>query len=203
MRTQAERSAATKERLLEATIACVIERGYRAASLPEICKRAGVSRGAQLHHFGTKQELVAAAVEHLLSQRVIELGLRLSRKPTGALDLSDAAARLWSIYTGDTFYAWLELTVAARTDPDLRALVSELDRRFAARAESLCRAFLMPHVEDPREVAATARLILAIFDGLATHRILTGDDTLPHEALAVAARAGLFAPRGGAEKGRA
>lgn len=193
--TQAERTAATCERLLDATVASLIERGYRGTSTPEICKRAGVSRGAQLHHYPTKEALVAAAVDHLLQRRVAELQDRLASAPAGALDLADAATQLWSIYTGDTFYAWLELVVASRTDDDLHALVAELDLRLVARAERICQRFLLPYVEDSAEIAATTRLILAIFDGLATHRILSGDDRLARSALAVAAKSGLFAPR--------
>src|SRR5882762_6448700 len=126
MATQAERTAQTTTRLLGATVTSLIERGYRGTSTPEVCRRAGVSRGAQLHHYPTKESLVAAAVEHLLSQRVAELQERLSSAPAGVLDLEDAAGFLWKVYTGDTFYAWLELVVAARTDDELRVLVSEL-----------------------------------------------------------------------------
>jgi AcrR family transcriptional regulator len=193
MATQAERTAQTTEKLLDATIALVVERGYRNTSLPEICKRAGVSRGAQLHHYPTKEALVAAAIEHLLVRRVRELAERLSTE--GAFDLKDAASKLWSIYTGDTFYAWLELVVAARTEPELQAFLADVDRRFSARAEMLVQKFLMPHVEDQEEIAATARLILAMFDGLATHRILSRDDAAAKRALKVAARAGLFSLR--------
>jgi AcrR family transcriptional regulator len=193
MATQAERTAQTTEKLLDATIALVVERGYRNTSLPEICKRAGVSRGAQLHHYPTKEALVAAAIEHLLGRRVRELGDRLSTQ--GAFDLKDAASKLWSIYTGDTFYAWLELVVTARTEPELQTFLADVDRRFATRAETLVQKFLLPHVEDEEEVAATARLILAIFDGLATHRILSRDDAAAKRALKVAAEAGLFTRR--------
>jgi AcrR family transcriptional regulator len=193
MATQAERTAQTTEKLLDATVALLIERGYRNTSLPEICKRAGVSRGAQLHHYPTKEALVAASIEHLLSRRVRELGERLSTE--GVFDLKDAASKLWSIYTGDTFYAWLELVVAARTEPELQAFLAEVDRRFASRAEALVGKFLLPHVDDQEEIAATARLILAMFDGLATHRILSRDDAAAKRALKVAARAGLFTRR--------
>lgn len=193
MATQAERTAQTTTRLLDATVALVVERGYRNTSLPEICKRAGVSRGAQLHHYPTKEALVAAAIEHLLARRVRELGDRLSNE--GAFDLKDAASKLWSIYTGDTFYAWLELVVAARTEPELQALLADVDRRFTARAEMLVQRFLLPHVADKEEIAATARLILAMFDGLATHRILSRDDAAAKRALKVAAHAGLFTRR--------
>jgi AcrR family transcriptional regulator len=195
MATQAERTAETTERLLDATIRTLIERGYRGTSTPEVCRRAGVSRGAQLHHFPTKQALVAAAVDHLLTQRAEELLDRLSRAPNSLLDLEDAASFLWKVYTGDTFYAWLELVVASRTDDDLRALVAEVDERLVERAEQLCGKFLLPYVDDAEEVTATTRLILAIFDGLATHRILTGDDALAKRALRTAQRAGLFARR--------
>lgn len=193
MATQAERTAQTTEKLLDATIALVVERGYRNTSLPEICKRAGVSRGAQVHHYPTKEALVAGAIEHLLGRRVRELGERLSTE--GAFDLKDAASKLWSIYTGDTFYAWLELVVAARTEPELQSFLADVDRRFATRAEMLVQKFLLPHVEDREEIAATARLILAMFDGLATHRILSRDDGAAKRALKVAAQAGLFTRR--------
>jgi AcrR family transcriptional regulator len=194
--TQAERTASTCERLLDATVETLVARGYRGTSTPEICRRAGVSRGAQLHHYPTKEALVAAAVEHVLTKRLAEVQDRLARAPAGVLDLEDAAAFLWSVYTGDTFYAWLELAVAARTDESLREIVAALDARFAARAERLCARFLLPYVTDPRELRATTRLILAIFDGLAMHRVLTRDDELARRALRVAATRGLFTPKG-------
>lgn len=195
MATQAERTAMTTEKLLEATVGSLVERGYRGTSTPEICRRAGVSRGAQLHHYPTKESLVGAAVEHLLTQRVSELQSRLGGAPAGVLDLDDAAGFLWKVYTGDTFYAWLELVVAARTDEDLRAIVSALDERLVAKVERLVQKFLLPYVEDPRRIKATTRLLLAIFDGLATHRILSHDDSLAKDALRVAKASGLFAPK--------
>ena len=192
MATQAERTAITTEKLLGATVSSLVERGYRGTSTPEICKRAGVSRGAQLHHYPTKESLVAAAVEHLLSRRVNELQGRLAAAPSGVLDLKDAAGFLWKVYTGDTFYAWLELVVASRTDDELRKILHGLDERLVARAERVVQKFLLPYVDDPRRIKATTRLILAIFDGLATHRILSQDDSLAMDALRVAERCGLF-----------
>jgi AcrR family transcriptional regulator len=196
MATQAERTAVTTERLLDATIRTLIERGYRGASTPEICRRAGVSRGAQLHHYPTKEALVAAAVDHLVQRRMNQLAERLAQAPLGVVDLEDAATFLWSVYTGDTFYAWLELVVAARTDQDLRGHLAGVDERLVIGAERLCKRFLLPYVEDEKEIAATTRLILSIFDGLATNRILSNDDAGARRALRVAARAGLFTPKG-------
>ena len=193
MATQADKTAATRQKLLDATIHVLVSRGYKATSTPAICRRARVSRGGQLHHFATKQELVAAAVSHLFRLRLEELGARLAKSPV--LDLKSSASHLLEIYSGPTFYAWLELLVAARTDASLRALLVTLDAQFVEGAEQLCRAYLMP--DAPRsQVEATTRLILAIFDGLAAHRILVSDDGLARRALSAAARAGLFARRG-------
>ena len=63
---QEERSAETRRRLLEAAIACLNERGYTGTTTTEIAGRAGVSRGAQVHHFRHKEELVIGALEHIL-----------------------------------------------------------------------------------------------------------------------------------------
>jgi AcrR family transcriptional regulator len=191
--TQAERSADTRGKLLDATVAVLVERGYRAASTPEICRRAGVSRGAQLHHYPTKEQLVAAALEHLFERRVAELAQRLRRAE--ARQLEDVAAYLWSVYASDTYYAWLELLVAARTDEALRDRLREIDGKLVAQAERLCAELLLPHVEDREEIAATTRLILAIFDGLASHRIVASSDAVAKRALRIARAAGLFAPR--------
>src|SRR5438270_13922097 len=64
-RTQEERSASTRALLLDTTIDCLVERGYAGTTTTVIAQRAGLSRGAQLHHYPTRAELVAAAVEHL------------------------------------------------------------------------------------------------------------------------------------------
>ena len=202
MATQAERTARTTARLMDATIDVLIERGYRGTSTTEICKRARSSRGAQLHHYPTKQALVAAAVEHLVTRRMAEVGRRLARAPGGLLNLKDAAAFIMKLYASETFYAWLELVVASRTDARLRRLMAEVDARITAAAEELCRHYLMPEEKDAKAVAARTRLILSILDGLAVHRIISGGEALPKSALREAAQLAVFARRTGARLAR-
>ena len=66
---QEERTRAMRQRLLDATVECLVERGWSGTSTTLVSQRAGVSRGAQLHHFPTKNDLVLAAVEHLSARR--------------------------------------------------------------------------------------------------------------------------------------
>ena len=73
---QADRTRAMRARLLEATVELLVERGFAGTSTTLVSDRAGVSRGAQLHHFPTKNDLVVAAVEHLTERRGAELAAR-------------------------------------------------------------------------------------------------------------------------------
>ena len=174
-RTQAERSASTRARLLDATIECLHDLGYSRTSTPEIARRAGLSRGAQLHHFPTKAELVTHAVEHLFSRRREEF-LDAFRTRTDGQEPAEAAIDiLWSMVSGPTFYAWLELVVAARTDPELREPVAELTGRLVAIIEQTFRElFPAPPVPNPfYEVAP--RFAFALLDGLALERIHADD----------------------------
>jgi AcrR family transcriptional regulator len=138
-RTQDERSASTRALLLDATIACLVEVGYAATTTTLIAERAGVSRGAQMHHYKTRAELVAAAVEHLgvrIGQQIEEQ--TALRRRRGDADLSAAVDVLWDGFTTPLFTAWLELAVAARSDDELRA---QLDRS-GPRVERAVRTVL-------------------------------------------------------------
>lgn len=78
-RTQEERSATTRALLLDATIDCLIEFGYANTTTARVAERAGVSRGAQVHHFTTKTALLAEAIRHLAVKRGDALSYDLDR----------------------------------------------------------------------------------------------------------------------------
>lgn len=173
-----ERSILTRERLLEATLDVLVERGYAGASTPEICKRAGTSRGAMLHHYPTRTDLMAGAVEHLLQVRHAEFRSRfVTRQP---IDLDEGFEALWEIYSGTTLHAWMELVVASRTDAELYQAMFAVNARFTAEAEETFRQLF--DVPDDVVTGAT-RLLLATLDGLALNRVLEPDDALAHQTL--------------------
>jgi AcrR family transcriptional regulator len=129
---QDERSAETRRRLLDATVACLFERGYAGTTTTEIATRAGVSRGAQLHHFPKKDELVVSALEHVFELRLRDLSVAIAEPPPGNREHRLAAIidSMWPMFKGPTFYAWLELVVASRTDPALNDAVRAASERF-------------------------------------------------------------------------
>src|SRR5919109_2573967 len=72
-RTNQERSATTQAAILQATIEQLAEHGYGRTTTVEVAERAGVSRGALVHHFSTRSDLVLAALEYLCERRLAEL----------------------------------------------------------------------------------------------------------------------------------
>jgi AcrR family transcriptional regulator len=169
-RTQAARRAATRARLLDATVDCLAELGYARTSTTEIVRRAGVSRGAQVHHFPTKADLVASAVEHVFERRIEEFRAAFVRLPDGAHKAVAAIDLLWPMFDGHTFDAWLELAVAARTDPDLRDRLTTVTRHFSQSvADTFHELFPVPAGGSPVHDVAP-KFIFALLDGLALHR---------------------------------
>ncbi len=134
---QEERSRAMRARLLEATVECLVERGFAATSTTLVSERAGVSRGAQLHHFPTKNDLVVAAVAHLTEVRGAELAAAAAALPAGPHRTRAVLGMLGDHFSSPVFTAALELWVAARTDPALSAAVSPLEQRVGRETHRL------------------------------------------------------------------
>jgi AcrR family transcriptional regulator len=195
-RSQQERSAETRAKLLDATVDCLYRYGYAGASTTLICEKAGVSRGAQLHHFPTKAELVTTAVEHLFDKRRADFREAMAELPEGE-DRADAALDfLWQAFSGPTFYAWLELIVAARTDPDLAPAVAETTNRFNdAFHATFAETFPEVHASELGEVIP--EFTMFVLDGMAISRIAHGDVDRGEKVLALFKTLGrLIAPMG-------
>jgi len=127
---QEERTRAMRARLLEATVELLVEKGYAGTSTTLVSERAGVSRGAQLHHFPTKQDLVVAAVRHVTEVRGAELAAAAEGLPTDPGRRTRAVLQvLGDHFTSPVFTAALELWVAARTEPALLAAVQPLEQK--------------------------------------------------------------------------
>lgn len=134
--SQEERSRAMRARLMDATVECLAEVGFGRTSTTLISERAGVSRGAQLHHFPTKNALVVAAVTHLTEVRTAELTTAAAAVPA-AHRTRDVLRMLGDLSASPVFLAALELWVAARTDPELAAAVGPLERRIGRQTHRM------------------------------------------------------------------
>lgn len=171
-RSQAERSGATRSALLRATIDALVELGYARASTVEVQRRAGVSRGALTHHFTSKAELVLAAMDLLYDD--FSRGVRdaAAALPSGPSRLRPAIRLLWDRFHGPLFIAAMELWVAARTDPDLRAALLPHERRLGAQLRELAGDVFGPELAGHPSSDALYRVLLSSMRGQALTYVL-------------------------------
>lgn len=110
----------TRALLLDAAIESLSEVGYAQASTADISDRAGVTRGAFLHHFHTRTELFSQAIDHLTA-RQRDAVQRSADTVSANTPPADAMVALVSSMTaGELGKASVELYVAIRHDDDLR-----------------------------------------------------------------------------------
>ena len=179
---QEQRTRAMRQRLLEACVECLVESGWSGTSTTLVSQRAGVSRGAQLHHFPTKADLVLAAVEHLSDVRGAELAAAAANLPSGRRRTRAVLAMLDEHFTGPVFTAALELWVAARTDEQLHAAVAPLEQRIGREIHRRTVELL----EVDEAVPGVRELVQATLDlvrGLGLAQTLTDDTARRHRIL--------------------
>jgi AcrR family transcriptional regulator len=160
-----------------ATVASLFERGYGGLSTVDVAKRARVSRGGQLHHFPHKQELLTQTVAHLFELRLAELRANIEELPPSPPETRLAAFidAIWPKFKSPTYYAWLELVVASRTDRKLRKASSNLMARFAGAGSQLIAGALGPSVAHLNiDWGPFAYLILGNLQVLSINRIAIG-----------------------------
>ena len=145
-RTQAQRRDETRRALLDAAVESLIEHGFAGTTTLEVQKRANVSRGALLHHFPSKVELLVATIAHLAEMRGKDLKQRSMSLPTGPARIEAVIDLLWECFTGPLFQVSMELRAAARTEPELRAPLTKAERDMHERILNQAAVLFGPEV---------------------------------------------------------
>jgi AcrR family transcriptional regulator len=137
-RTQSERREETRGRLLDATIESLIEVGYAGTTIRRVTELAGVSQGAQSHHFPHRVDLVTSAFERLAEQRIDRYRQRARELPPdrgqrlrALLDL------LWEDFSSPVFTVAVKLWVAAAEDEELRERLVPVEKRIHSNMATL------------------------------------------------------------------
>lgn len=169
--TQAERTAATRTALLEATVEVLAERGYAGTSTTEIARRAGVSRGAQLHHFPAKSDLVGAALDHVFAEREAVFRAYFAALPEAERTQAGAVEVLAETGRSSHQLAVQELLNAARTDDELRPLARRVLRDYEAAITAIFAEVLPEAATDPF-ASSRVMVALALLQSAGLHREL-------------------------------
>jgi AcrR family transcriptional regulator len=169
------RTAATRAKLLNATIECLAELGYHQTSTVIVTERAKVSRGAMLHHFPTKADLMMAASEHIVDLRREHHGSRLPKFKDDRERFLHLVDVLWEAFETPSGIARIEIMLGSRCDPELgprfRALNDDLEQRHKERVWQRAQSI---GVKDKRTIQAFVQLYAAAVRGLTIDRLSAG-----------------------------
>jgi AcrR family transcriptional regulator len=170
-RTQAQRSEATRVRILDATLQSLVERGHAETTTAEVLARADVPRGTLLHHFPTKVDLLVASVQHVARRRLDALVAELAAVRPDADELDAFIDGVWHHFSAPLFWAALELWNAARTDAELRAALMPVEKEIFGVLHERAIALLG---DDPR-VPTVVQMTFEVITGLVMTSIVSGE----------------------------
>ncbi len=177
-RTQQQRRDETRRALLDATVESLIEVGFARTTTLEVQRRADVSRGALLHHFPSKAELLVASVDHLAEMRARELKALAAQLPQGRVRTDAVIGLLWQCFSGAFFQVAMELRTAARTDPELRPVLAIAERSLRDRIFAQSRTLFGKEVAAHPRLDRALDLTLQLMIGAAMSSVLHDDARL-------------------------
>ncbi|SOX53052.1 TetR/AcrR family transcriptional regulator [Mycobacterium ahvazicum] len=184
-RTQQQRREETVGRLLEASIASIVEVGYARASAAVITKAAGVSVGALFRHFETMSDFMAATASEVLRRQVESFTKQVAQIPADRPALEAALTILRDITGGPTNAVLYELMVAARTDAKLRAHLREVLAQYTAKILDAARALPGADAVGEETFPVLVALMTNVFDGAAIVRGIFPEPDIEEQRIAL------------------
>jgi AcrR family transcriptional regulator len=171
-RQQQARSVATRQRLIEATLDVIYDVGYHAATTHEIALRAKVSRGALLHHFPSRADIILAAMETLLEDGTAEIRAVAQNVRNGKVPLEEFVEFLWSLFSGRFFYLSLEMITEARNDAELRERIIPVVTRFHKALDANWVEFCDADKRPARQARIILNLTVCLVRGMGVQTVL-------------------------------
>ncbi|MGB6208609.1 TetR/AcrR family transcriptional regulator [Mycobacterium sp.] len=166
-RTQQQRRDETVARLLEASIATIVEVGYARASAAVITKRAGVSVGALFRHFDTMGDFMAATAYEVLRRQLDSFTKQVAAIPTERPAVEAALTILRDITSSSTNAVMYELMIAARTDEKLNATLQNVLDQYTTKICDAARTLPGAESLSAETFPVLVALLINTFDGAA------------------------------------
>lgn len=176
-RTQEARRQAMKRRLIDAAVSSLIDQGYARTTAVEVCKRAGVTRGALFHHYDSLPDLLADALAAQFETLFDALGDKGDK-----LGIECWLRAFWHSVSSPTFKAVVEIWLAARNDPDATGALQHVMDRIADFINPLNHPALAFRLEQNEQAHVFYLTAMETMFGLTLGRATSPDHApLPHE----------------------
>lgn len=178
-----------RKRLIEAAIACLGKFGYGATTLQVVTDAAGVSRGAVLHHFPNKVDLMIAVAEYAADKQNRHVRRLLANTKEGMDRYLAITMATWDAMTKPPAIALLEIMMGSRSDPELAerfpAVIESLEKY---QREGVWEQAQSIGITDKATIEAMVRLHTAAMRGLALEFMLSGDQKKAASAMKLLTR---------------
>lgn len=174
--TRREQREQTRERLLDAAMQCLVTYGHAGTTTQRIQDQAGVSRGAVLHHFASKSELLVAATHHTADIRLARIQHLMAELDDGPESLTHMVTAIRESMADPAFQAAIELWTASRTDTRLRDALLPAERGLGGAL----RTVFDQHagISDPEFAQTAFESLMALIRGLELVRIIRSDTSI-------------------------
>jgi len=127
---QSQKSALTRDRIVIATLECIIEFGYESTTMAKIARVAKVSQGSMQYHFPARLDAIKAAINYLLAKRLTDHQRDLEDVPVGVDSMAHSIEVYWHHLNEGHYVAYQDLVIAARTHPELATVLKPAYQRF-------------------------------------------------------------------------
>lgn len=176
-RTQQERRAETRAKLINATINLLNERGAVNTTTEEIAKEAGLTRGALQYHFESPNALLKETVTEIARR----MSTHLEVEKLGHLKLPEridfVVDEFWKEFSSSTYTAFIELAVRGRHDPDLARVIKNALDELEIQRESLWLDIFSDCNRDKADLLRWRGTLLVALRGLAYTKLLARPGT--------------------------
>ena len=165
---QAERSEATRGRILQAAENTFARGGYDGTGVAAICDRAGVTKGAFYHHFPSKQAVFLELLDRWLGG--LEAQLRAVRASAGTvpenlLEMTDTLPAIFQAAEG-RLPLFLEFLMQSMRDPKVARATAEPYRRYRRFFAEMIAAGINEGSLRPTEADLAAHVVVAFAVGV-------------------------------------
>jgi AcrR family transcriptional regulator len=182
------KSRRTRTRILEEAVKVISEMGYGATTNAAVAEAAGITRGAMLYHFPTREDLLEAVTSHLQAERAALFRKAAEGLPPGGDVTEHAIDSYWELLRHPAFTAFMELEAAARTDSAVAALIAPARAEFD-RAQIGEHFLKMLHAGAGPRFQASRDLARFMLEGLARAELTYDGDGRVERLLTLIKRA--------------
>lgn len=169
-RRQADRVREMQEKLIAATVDCLDRYGYSSTSISAIQDAAGVSRGAILHHYPSRQALIAATAAKLLEAAIRPTRNGQRGRGASAATIEELLLFYWrQVMNVPEGRAFIEILVACRTDEALEAALADLFTTWDAQIAEIAKSRFVSLTGDAEDAALLWSITRTFLRGLVVH----------------------------------